>query len=80
MDIESIQPEKIAETVTPPKKKKKKSVKHYLIELLVKIVLTVAVLWISLSYIVAINVCHCFHCFPSISHEVIGPDAIILVF
>ena len=23
---------------------------------------------------------HCFHCFPSISHEVMGPDAMILVF
>ncbi len=66
MDSESIQPEKIAETVTPPKKKKKKSVKHYLIELLVKIVLTVAVLWISLSYIVAINVCHENSAYPMI--------------
>ena len=26
------------------------------------------------------KVCHCFHCFPSICHEVMGPDAIILVF
>ena len=26
------------------------------------------------------KVCHCFHCFPSISHEVMGPDAMILVF
>ena len=25
------------------------------------------------------KVCHCFHCFPSICHEVIGPDAMILV-
>ena len=25
------------------------------------------------------KVCHCFHCFP-ISHEVMGPDAMILVF
>ena len=25
------------------------------------------------------KVCHCFHCFPSISHEVMGPDAIIFV-
>ena len=24
--------------------------------------------------------CHCFHCFPSIYHEVMGPDAMILVF
>ena len=24
------------------------------------------------------KVCHCFHCFPSICHKVIGPDAIIL--
>ena len=23
------------------------------------------------------EVCHCFHCFPSICHEVIGPDAMI---
>ena len=26
------------------------------------------------------KVCHCFHCFPIISHEVMGPDAMILVF
>ena len=26
------------------------------------------------------KVWHCFHCFPSISHEVMGPDAMILVF
>ena len=26
------------------------------------------------------KVCHCFHCFPSISHEVLRPDAMILVF
>ena len=26
------------------------------------------------------KVCHCFHCFPSICHEVMGPDAMILVF
>ena len=26
------------------------------------------------------KVCHCFHCFPSICHEVIGLDAMILVF
>ena len=26
------------------------------------------------------NVCHCFHCFPSICHEVMGPDAMIWVF
>ena len=26
------------------------------------------------------KVCHCFHCFLSICHEVMGPDAIILVF
>ena len=26
------------------------------------------------------KVCHCFHCFPSICQEVMGPDAIISVF
>ena len=26
------------------------------------------------------KVCHCFHCFPSICNEVMGPDAMILVF
>ena len=26
------------------------------------------------------KVCHCFHCFPSICHEVLGLDAMILVF
>ena len=26
------------------------------------------------------KVCHCFHCFPSICHEVMGPEAMILVF
>ena len=26
------------------------------------------------------KVCHCFHCFPSICREVMGPDAMILVF
>ena len=26
------------------------------------------------------KVCHCFHCFPSICHEVLGSDAVILVF
>ena len=26
------------------------------------------------------KVCHCFHCFPSICHEVMGLDAMILVF
>ena len=26
------------------------------------------------------KVCHCFPCFPSICHEVMGPDAMILVF
>ena len=26
------------------------------------------------------KVSHCFHCFPSICHEMMGPDAIILVF
>ena len=26
------------------------------------------------------KVCHCFHCFPIICHEVMGPDATILVF
>ena len=25
-------------------------------------------------------VCHCFHCFPSFCHEVMGPDTMILVF
>ena len=25
-------------------------------------------------------VCHCFHCFPSICYEVMGPDAMILVY
>ena len=25
-------------------------------------------------------VCHCFHCFPTMCHEVMGPDATILVF
>ena len=25
-------------------------------------------------------VSHCFHCFPSVCHEVIGPDAMILIF
>ena len=25
------------------------------------------------------KVCHCFHCCPSICHEVMGPDAMILV-
>ena len=25
-------------------------------------------------------VCHCFHCFPSICHEVMEPDAMILVY
>ena len=23
------------------------------------------------------EVCHCFHCFPSVCHEVMGPDAIV---
>ena len=27
-----------------------------------------------------IKVCHCFHCFLSICHEVMGSDAMILVF
>ena len=26
------------------------------------------------------KVCHCFHCFPIIYHEVMGPDAMTLVF
>ena len=26
------------------------------------------------------KVCHCFHCFPSICHEVMGPDAMIFIF
>ena len=26
------------------------------------------------------TVCHCFHCFPSICYEVMGPDVMILVF
>ena len=26
------------------------------------------------------KVCHCFHCFPIICREVVGPDAMILVF
>ena len=26
------------------------------------------------------KVFHCFHCFPSICHEMMGPDAMILVF
>ena len=26
------------------------------------------------------KVCHCFHCFPIYLHEVMGPDAMILVF
>ena len=26
------------------------------------------------------KVCHCFHCFPSICHEMMGPDSMILVF
>ena len=26
------------------------------------------------------KVCHCFHCFPIYWHEVMGPDAMILVF
>ena len=25
------------------------------------------------------NICHCFHCFPSICHEVMGPDAMIFI-
>ena len=25
-------------------------------------------------------VCHCFHCFPIICHEVIGLDAVIFIF
>ena len=66
MDNEQKQPEQIAETVTPKKKKKKKSVKYYLIELLVKIIATVTALWILLSYIVAINVCHENSAYPMI--------------
>ena len=26
------------------------------------------------------KVCYCFHCFPSICHEVMGPDAMIFIF
>ena len=26
------------------------------------------------------QVCHCFHCFPIYLHEVMGPDAMMLVF
>ena len=26
------------------------------------------------------KICHCFHCFPICCHEVMGPDAMILVF
>ena len=26
------------------------------------------------------KLCHCFHCFPSIFDEVMGPDAIISIF
>ena len=26
------------------------------------------------------KVCHCFHCFPIVCQEVIGPDAMILLF
>ena len=26
------------------------------------------------------RVCHCFHCFPSICHEMMGPDAMIFIF
>ena len=26
------------------------------------------------------EICHCFHLFPSICHEVMGPDAMLLVF
>ena len=44
-----------------------------------------------LNFMAAVTICsdfgtqenkvyHCFHCFPSICHEVMGPDAIILVF
>ena len=46
---------------------------------------------VSLNFMAAVTICsdfgaqknkvsHCFHCFPSISHEVMGPDAMILVF
>ena len=46
---------------------------------------------ISFNFMAAVTICsdfgapqnkiyHCFHCFPSISHEVMGPDAMIFVF
>ena len=45
----------------------------------------------SFNFMAAVTICHdfgapkskvshCFNCFPSISHEVMGPDAMILVF
>ena len=45
----------------------------------------------SFNFMAAVTICsdfgapqnkvwHCFHCFPSISHEVMGPDAMIFVF
>ncbi len=67
MDNEPKLPEQIPEAVAPKKKKKKKkSIRHYLIELLVKIALTVIGLWILLNYIVAINVCHENSAYPMI--------------
>lgn len=67
MDNEPKLPEQIPEAVAPKKKKKKKkSIRHYLIELLVKIALTVIGLWILLNYIMAINVCHENSAYPMI--------------
>ena len=45
----------------------------------------------SFNFMAAVTICsdfgaqenkvsHCFHCFPSICHDVMGPDAVILVF
>ena len=40
--------------------------------------------WLQLPSAVILEpkkiVCHCFHCFPIYCHEVMGPDAMILVF
>ena len=67
MDNEPKLPEQIPEAVAPKKKKKKKkSIRHYLIELLVKIALTVIGLWILLNYIMVINVCHENSAYPMI--------------
>ena len=46
---------------------------------------------VSFNFMAAVTICsdfgaqkykvsHCFHCFSSICHEVMGPDAMILVF